>query len=149
MIKNHKKKKIIMKMTLKNSLWVFFFLVLFLGIFRFVYSTVYKDSVSLLKPSHAINNTIKSYVIGDEVGIEKIPRRWGPVSVALIKGIEKFIPKNYEPLVWRLGLFISYGFAIYFFVKLISEFKEKAKFLLEKIEILPEYSRTIKFLNWK
>ena len=105
---------IIMKIALKNSLCILFFLVLLLGVFRFIYSTTYKDNVSLFKPTHAIKNTVKSYVIGNEEGAENIHRRWGPVSVALVSGIEKFIPKNYKPLIWRLVLFVSYGFSIYF-----------------------------------
>ena len=84
-----------MKKILKNNLWIFLCFILLLGLARFIYSTSFKDGVSLFKDSQGINS-ISFGIIYDYNDIESQDsrwenRRWGPIGVILVRGIKKFV----------------------------------------------------------
>ena len=107
---------------LKNNLKIFLYLIIFLGVCRFIYATSFKDSNALYDLSYA-EKTYESHIIDHDSDIEFNGRKWGPISIILISGVNKFLPENYSSLYWRLALLISYFFIIYFLLNLISEFK--------------------------
>ena len=83
-----------MKKILKNNLWIFLCFILLLGFARFIYSTSFKENVSLFKHSQGINS-ISGSTIYDYNNIELQDfydfRRWGPIGVILVSGIKKFV----------------------------------------------------------
>ena len=111
-----------LKNILKNNLQIFLCLIIILGVCRFIYATSFKDNNTLHKISYA-EKTYHSHIIDHDSEIEFNGRKWGPLSIIFISTIKKFIPENYTSFAWRLGLFISYSFIIYFLFSLISEFK--------------------------
>ena len=106
-----------MNFNIKNSFKFFLFLILILGITRFIYATAFKENVSLFNSTYA-ESSYDNYFIK-----KNTDRAWGPIAITMIGGIKEFIPKNYTSFVWRLGLISSYGIIIYFLFKLLSEFK--------------------------
>ena len=102
--------------SLKN-LRIILFLILILGICRFIYATSFKEGVSLFNQSYA-EAAFDDYYVN-----KNIDRSWGPITVILISGIKNIVSENYTTFIWRIGQFISYTMIIYFLVKIISEFK--------------------------
>ena len=106
-----------MNIKVKNSLQIILFLILLLGIFRFFYSTTFKDNVSLFNSTYA-ERAYQNYFIE-----KNTDRSWGPIAILIISGVQKIVPQNYTGLLWRSGLIFSYGLTIYFLFNLISQFK--------------------------
>ena len=99
---------------------IFLCLIIFLGVFRFIYATTIKESVSVFKTTYIEKRVASSL---DYEKQEEFNRLWGPASIALIDNINKVIPKEYNSLTIRIFLFISYIALIFFFIKILSEFK--------------------------
>ena len=113
MMKEREKKKA------TNFLYIAMCFILSFGLVRFFYSIL--KVKSLFQPTY-IEAVYRLMVVAQQDGII-MERRWGPLFAIAVTGLKTFIPTAYFSFIWRVFLLIAYGLIIYFFLRIISAFK--------------------------
>ena len=106
----------------KEKIFVTLLCFLFLmGALRFFYSTSFKHE-GILTTETYLEKKIDS--LSDPDTLER-KRTWGPSSKLLYDSIEKYFPNIVSTaLIWRLILFLSFFFIIYYTNKIMNDFRK-------------------------
>jgi hypothetical protein len=112
-------------MTNKFYFQFFLLIILLVGASRFIYSTSIKENISLFNKSYAEKAIFRS-IEKNEQGLD-VRRSWGPISIYMITGIHKIMPKEYTTFFLRIILFISYGVIIIFLCNILREIQKLFK----------------------